>query len=362
MNKIKKFLNQNIDLKSIFNKNIKTKDLTVFFRQLAIMFSSNIQISDIFQILLNQNKSALKEIIKDLSNKIEDGYKLSEALSFHPKVFNKYYISILKSGETTGKLDESLNFLATELEDNYDTFNKIKSALLYPIFIFFTMIIVICIIIIYVIPKMTEILLETGGDLPLLTKILISFSNFFVDNIIFIVLVIALIIFCCIKYYKTINGRLFFHSLVLKIPVFGKILQKIYITRISKNLYILTKSDIDIIESLHITSEIVGNNVYENIIKKVSEKIKNGEKISLSFAEFKEIPLMFVGMVSVGEKTGKLDYVLEKISNFYTRELKNISNAITSLIEPVVMVFLGIVVALIVASVLLPMYSLSTQI
>ncbi|MEZ7820851.1 MAG: type II secretion system F family protein [Patescibacteria group bacterium] len=362
MNNIKNFLNQDFKFGNIFKEKIKTKDLTVFFRQLAIMFSANVQISDIFQILLNQEDNKLKPIIKDLLDKVENGHKLSDALSFHPKIFNKYYISILKSGEATGNLDESLNFLADELEDNYDTLSKIKSALTYPIFILITMVGVIGIIITYVIPKMTEVLQETGGELPMITRVLISISSFLVNNIILIIVIIALLVFVCIKYYNTDNGKRFFHSLLLKIPVFGKIFQKIYIARISKNLYVLTRSSVSLIESLSITSDIVGNKIYEDIIDDVSEKIKNGERISLSFAEHKEIPIMFIGMISIGEKTGKLDYVLEKISSFYLRELKNITNSITSLIEPIIMVFLGIVVALIVAAVLLPMYSLSTQI
>ena len=130
----------------------------------------------------------------------------------------------------------------------------------------------------------------------------------------------------------------------------------------SKNLYVLIRSSVPLIDCLNITAEIVGNKVYEDIIREATEKIKNGDKISSSFAEYKEIPIMFTGMISIGEKTGKLDYVLEKISSFYIRELKNITDSISSLIEPVIMVFLGIVVALIVAAVLLPMYSLSSQI
>jgi len=349
-------------IKNIFKERINIKDLTVFFRQLAIMFSANIQIADIFKILINQGSGKLKPIIEDLLDKVENGYKLSEAMAFHPKVFSKYYISILKPGEATGNLDESLNFLAEELENNYDTLNKIKSALTYPIFILITMVIVIGIIIVYVVPTMTDVLSETGGQLPMVTRVLISVSKFFINNTIFIILGVILVSFLCIKYYNTDKGRKFFHALLLKIPIFGKVFQKIYIARISKNLYVLTRSSVPLIESLTITADIVGNKIYEDIIRNATEKIKNGERISIAFAEHEEIPIMFIGMISIGEKTGKLDYVLEKIASFYTRELKNITDSITSLIEPVIMVFLGIVVALIVMAVLLPMYSLSTQI
>lgn len=349
-------------ISDIFKERISIKDLTVFFRQLAIMFSANVQISDIFKILLNQEKSKLTPIIEDLLDKVENGYKLSEAMALHPKVFSKYYISILKPGEATGNLDESLNFLAGELESSYDTLNKIKSALTYPIFILITMFVVVGIIITYVIPTMTEVLSETGGELPMITQVLISISKFFINNIIFIILGLLLISFICIKYYNTNEGKKFFHSLLLKIPIFGKVFQKIYIARMSKNLYVLIRSSVPLIESLYITADIVGNKVYEDIVRSATEKIKNGERISLSFAEHKEIPIMFTGMISIGEKTGKLDYVLEKIASFYIRELKNITDSITSLIEPVIMVFLGVVVALIVAAVLLPMYSLSSQI
>lgn len=364
MNNIKNLLNKELNLGFLFKEKVKTKDLTIFFRQLSIMFSANVQISDIFKILISQNDTnkILKKITKDLLEKVENGYKLSEAMNFHPDVFNKYYISILKSGEATGNLDDSLNFLADELENNYDTLSKVKSALTYPLFILITMIGVIGIIITYVIPKMTEVLAETGGQLPFITRLLISISSFFVNNILFIIIFIILLAVVCVKYYNTKKGKIFFHSLLLKIPIFGPILEKVYLARMTKNLYVLLKSSIPLIEALLITSEIVGNKIYENIIIKSSEKIKNGERISLAFAEHKQIPIMFIGMVSIGEKTGKLDYVMEKISKFYIRELKNITDSITSLIEPIIMVFLGIIVALIVAAVLLPMYSLSTQI
>lgn len=360
MSNFNDFLHKDINIE--IKRKVKLKDLAIFFRQLAIMFTANIKITEVFKILLNQEKNSLTPIIKDIISKVDDGCKLSEAVSYYPKVFNNYHVSIIRTGEMTGKLSESLNFLADELEKDYDTSNKIKNALIYPVFVLITMIIVVNVITIYVIPKISTILLEGGGELPLITRILIAISNFFSRNIIFILLVIALIVFISKKYYNTEQGKIFFHKLLLKLPIFGKIFNKIYITRIAKNLFVLIKSNIPIIDSLVVLSETIGNKIYEKIIIDATDGIKNGEKISIAFSNNEYIPQMFVEMLTIGENTGELGYVLEKVSNYYTRESEDITNSLTSLIEPIIIVILGILVTFIVLSVLLPIYSLSSQI
>lgn len=352
---------ENLLHKDIKIRKVKSKDLAIFFRQLAIMFDAQVSITEIFETL-SKEKNNLSYIIRDINKKIQGGEKLSDALSYYPKVFNKYYISIVRAGELSGNLTRSLNFLADELEKNQDTFGKIKSALAYPIFTIITMIIVVIVITLYVIPKMSDVLLESGAQLPVITRVLIAISTFFIKNAIIIVLIISGIIFALTRWYKTKDGELFFHKLILKLPVFGKIFEKIYVTRITKNLYVLIRSEIKLVDALEITSDIVGNRVYEDTMLKIASDVRNGERTSVAFSKSNKFSDLLINMISTGEKTGKLDYTLEKITDYYVKELNNATGTITSLIEPIVIVFLGIIVVFIILSVLLPMYSLSSQI
>jgi len=345
----------------IFQK-IKLKELTLFYRQLAILFESDVSPLDSLRILGEQTKTqAFKEIIFEIEKDVKGGEPLSSAMSKHPKVFSPFYVNVVRSGEATGNLHEILKYLADHAEREYNLTAKVKGAFTYPVVIFSLFIVIGTLMMIFVVPQLTSVLIEMGGTLPITTRALIATSNFLRSWFWLVGLVIIAIVVLIRRYTKTPKGKLIFDTFKLKIPVFKDLFKKIYLARLAENLRTLLKGGVSILKALEITASVIGNKVYENIILEAREKVRIGETMSSSFANHpKEIAPLVTQMVGVGEKTAQIDNILDKVSTFYQQDVDRMVGNMTQLIEPMMILVLGGAVGLLVASILMPIYNISS--
>ncbi|MBU4257249.1 type II secretion system F family protein [Patescibacteria group bacterium] len=346
---------------ALFNR-IKSKDLVIFSRQFAVMISANVAMVQALKIVAEQTDNLkLKAVVLEVSNEVDSGSKLSDALAKRPQVFSNFFISVIRSGETSGKLDEVLNYLADEMEKDYDMTSKIKGAMIYPAFVFCGLGAVGIIMMVFVIPKLTGILQETGAELPFATRILIGTSGFLQNYWWLLIIIIVGLIFGVRFLISTSQGRKYLDILKLKLPVFGKLFQKIYLVRFTRSLNTLIVGGVAISNSLKITSEVVSNTVYQRLIEETIKEVEDGNSISSVFINSKEIPKMVSQMMSIGEKTGKLDLILERLTDFYAKEVTNTVANLMTLMEPLIMVIIGVAVGIMVAAVIMPMYNLAGQ-
>lgn len=347
---------------SFFLNPVKVKDLVIFSRQFAVMISANMPVVESLIILIDQtNNVSLKNLIADLAYEVDSGSLLSDAFAKRPKVFSEFFVNIIKSGETSGKLDEVLTYLADEMEKSYDMSSKIKGAMIYPTFILAGLSGVGVVLMIYVIPNLTEVMLETGMELPLSTRIIIAISNFMKNYILFIILFLIGLVFAVRHYINTKIGRYQLDYFKLKMPVFGKLFKYIYLMRFTRSLSTLLKGGVNISRSLEITSNVVGNVIYRDLILETLAAINDGSPISSVMEASSDVPKMVPQMISIGERTGKLDTVLDKITEFYGRESDAMLANLSALMEPLIMVVMGIGVGVVVAAVLMPMYNMASQ-
>ncbi len=341
---------------------IKSKDLAIFARQFSIMISANVTVVEALVILIEQTQNvSLQKLIADIAYEVDSGEFLSDALAKRPKVFSSLFINIVKSGETSGRLDEVLNYLADEIEKNHDMKSKIKGAMIYPTFILSGLIIVGVVLMVYVLPNLTAVIAESGTELPIATRIVIATSNFMQAYIGYIIIAVIALIILLRRYVKTKTGRVQLDTLKINLPIFGRLFKYIYIIQFSRALSTLLKGGVNITKGLGITVKVVNNVVFQQIIYDTLKAVNDGKPVSTVMQNRKEVPKMVPHMMSVGERTGKLDSVLDKIVDFYNREVTNMLNNLSTIIEPVIMVIMGVGVGIMVAAVLMPMYNLASQ-
>ena len=340
---------------------ISKKDLVNFSRQLALMFRAKIPLVQALQSIAEQTKNpGLKEKVLTLSQEVEGGTPFSQALASHPKLFSTFYVSMVKSGEASGTLSESLSYLADHLEREYHLSSKIQGAMIYPALIVVVVIGVLIMMMFFVIPNMTKVLIESGQELPAITRAVIGLSNFLRAWGWLVLLVILAIIIFLFRYFKTIEGKKLKDKYILRLPLIGSFLKMIYISRFAENLSTLIGGGLPIVNALEITSEIVGNDVYQTIVLQVRDEVKRGEKISKVLIEHPgEFPPILTQMVAVGEKTGTLDESLMNVVDFYRKEVARTIDTLLSVLEPVMVIILGGIVAALMGSVLLPLYKMT---
>ncbi len=344
---------------NIFQR-VKVKDVVMFTRQFSVMISATLPVVQALRILVMQTESpALKIIISEVVDDVDGGAKLSDALAKHPRVFSTFYVSMVKSGETSGKLDEVLNYLADQQEKDYDFVSKVKGAMIYPVFILCSLLGVGFVMMVFVVPKLTEVIAETGGELPLPTRMLIGVSGFFV-SFWWLIIFLPFAGFFGFRYYKSTEaGKKHIDFITLKLPIFGPLIfQKMYLVRFTRSLSTLITGGVSLTEALQITRDIVGNEVYREIIQRTIEEVEDGNSIATTFKSSKIIPQMVAQMLAIGEQTGKIDVILDKISDFYSREVDNSVSNLVTLIEPLILLLMGVAVGIMVAALLLPMYSM----
>lgn len=358
---------ERVDTRPFYAKKIKLferiskKDVVNFSRQLSLMFKSKIPLIQSLDSIAKQTKNpAFREKILAVAQEVEGGTRFSQALSSYPKVFSTFYVSMIKSGEASGTLSESLNYLADHLEREYHLYSKIQGAMIYPILIVVVVVGVLLMMMFFVIPSMTKVLTETGQELPIVTKMVIALSDFLRAWGWAAFLVIIAAVLGLLRYSRTVDGKKMKDKLLLKIPLVGSFLKMIYISRFAENLSTLITGGLPISQALEITGEIVGNDVYQTIVVRVKEEVGKGESMSKILMQYpSEFPPILTQMVAVGEKTGTLDQGLMSVVDFYRKEVERSIDNLLSILEPIMVIFLGGVVAGLMGAILLPLYNMS---
>ena len=347
--------------KITFFDRVSNKDVVVLSRQMATLFSAQVSALRVFQLLAAQSENpVLRAKLKTIADDLQAGTPISGALSKHPDAFSDFYVNMVKSGEESGKLDETFMYLADYLERTYEVNSKVQTALIYPAFVVFTFVVVMVLMLTVVIPKISVILLESGQEIPFYTKVVLGISNFFTSyGIIFLIAVIIGGIFLW-RYLKTDAGKMSFDQTKITAPLVKNLYSKLYLSRIADNMNTMILSGIPMVRVLDLTSTIVGNKVFQSIIERTTEDVKGGSSVSDAFGKHEEFPGIFVQMVKIGEETGQLGNILKTLSNFYRREVTNAIDSLVSLIEPAMIVLLGLGVAFLMAAVLVPIYSISS--
>ncbi len=341
---------------------VHPRDIVIFARQLSTMISATLPLVQALKILTEQQKNQkFRSVLAAISSDVDGGARLSVAMEQYSDIFSNFFISVIKTGEQSGKLDETLLYLADQLEKDYELNSRIKSALYYPVFLLGGIIVVGIIMITYVIPQLKSVLVGFG-DMPWSTQVLLGASDLISSYWWVFLIVIVLAGWWFNSYRKSDLGRKRLDRMKLKIPIFGKLFQQVYIVRMTRNLYTLLQGGVKIIEALEVTADVVGNTVFEEVLKKATDRVSAGDSVSTVLRKEPAIPLMVAQVIEVGEKTGKLPFALDKISEFYSRELDNAVRGLSSLLEPVIMVILGVGVGILMAAVILPIYNISSQI
>ncbi len=341
-----------------FRTPISKKDLTIFFRQLSIMLDSRVPVVASLASLASQtNKKSFKEIISDISNLVQEGAPLSSAMAAYPHVFSNFYVNLVKSGETSGDISKSLNYIANHLESENDIIVKVRQAMMYPVFVLCVLVVVVAIIIIEVMPQISSLIKESGGKPSWFTVIILDFYGFLASYWWALVLAVALLAGLAIFYANTKAGKTNISILLLKVPFLGGVLKKVFLTRFCSNVATLISAGVSIQSALKITENTVSNPAYRQITSRIEKEISEGEKISYVMSKYKEyFPPFVVQMVKVGEETGKLDSALMEVVNFYQKDITGAISMFSSLLEPVMIIVLGIIVAIMAISVLSPLY------
>lgn len=346
-----------------WGKTVPAKEMVLFSRQLATLIGAQVPILQALRILQEQvNNQNLRDILAQIVTNVESGDSLSLSLSRHPKVFGNVYVNVVHSGELSGSLDRSLNYLADQLEKDYDLNSKVRGAMVYPTFVLGALVLVGSIMFLFILPKLTDVLTEQGGALPPVTVFLIAFTKFFQIYWWFLFLLAFIAILAVRFYINTSGGRYVWDRLKIKAPIFGDIFEKIYLARFSRNLSTLIMGGIPIIKALEITSDLVNNVIYRDIILDAASKLSSGKTISSAFAGYAEIPKVVTQMIQVGEQSATLTGILGKLAAFYEKEVDNKIGNLTTLIEPIIILVLGLAVGILVAGILLPIYNLANSI
>ena len=346
-----------------FGPKVQPYDVMLFTRQFSTMIDAGLPIVQSLDILAEQTENKpLKKTIRDVRRDVSGGTTLADALEKHPKVFDDLYVNMVRAGEAGGVLNTILNRIALFIEKANRLKKKVKGAMIYPATIVVVAIGVVSILLIFVIPVFAELYGSMGRALPAPTQITINISNFFRAYFVHVVVIIALIVVGIKMYYKTAKGRMVIDGILLKMPILGDLLRKVAVARFSKNMSLLLASGVPILEGLAITAKTAGNKVIEKAIMDARISISEGKTVAEPLEKSGVFPPMVCQMVSVGENTGALDNMLKRVGDFYEEEVDNSVNNITALMEPMIMVFLGIVLGGLVISMYLPIFQLGSLI
>lgn len=344
---------------NFFNR-VKSDDLMVFTRQFSTLLASQVSLSDSLGSLYKQTTSPiLKEAIYEIGNDINAGFALSQALEKHPNVFSEFYVNMVQSAEVTGRLGEVLDFLADYLEKQTLLRSKVKNAVTYPIFVLVLFGAVIVIVVTFVLPQITPIFKDANVQLPFYTQLMIGLGTFIADWWWALLIVVGIFALLLIDYFQSPEGKLVFDELSLRTPILGKMFQKLYIARFAESTRVLIKGGLTIPQAIEISSRTIGNRVYEDLLHSASEQIRKGKLLSKILEEIPEFPPLVSQLVAIGESTGRLEDLLKKVNDFYTREVDGMVDNLVTLLQPALMVVIGIMVALLFASILIPLYNLT---
>jgi len=342
----------------IFPQRVKLKDLAVFSRQFATMINSGLSLLRTLNILAEQTENPLlAKTIGLLRDDIERGSGLSASMSKHPKVFSNLFVAMVRAGETGGQLDTVLMRVADNFEADYRLRQKVKSAMTYPVVVAGIAILLVTVMLLFIVPTFATMFDDLGGTLPLPTQILLTLSNA-AKFLLPAAVVLAIVGFIVYKRLRAANAdaRLRFDQIKLKIPIFGDLFQKVAISRFTRTLALLLRAGVPVLQALDIVSESTGNEVISRASQDLKESVRSGETMAGPLARHAVFPPMVVQMIAVGEDTGALDAMLDKISDFYDQEVESTTEALTSLIEPIMIAVLGGIVGAMVIALYMPMF------
>jgi len=347
-------------ISGIFQK-VRLKDLMLFTRQLSTLLSAKVALADSLKTLHAQlTNPVLKDVIFDVYTDVDGGLYFSQALSKHPKAFSDFYVNMVRSAEVSGRLEETLLFLADYLEKEMRLMSRVRSAMIYPIFVIAVFIGVMVLILTVVMPQMRSIFSEVNVELPFLTRILMGLGSFLSAWGWALLIVIAVLVVFAVRYFRSAEGKPFWDELMVSLPIVGGLIRRISITRFAASTSVLMKGGIPVANSLEIASRVVGNQVYRRLLNETAEQIREGGTISGSLRRYPDyFPPLVTQMVAIGETSGQLDNLLDKIASFYNEEVQNAINSLVELVQPAIIVILGIFIGVFIAAVLLPIYNLA---
>lgn len=349
------------DIELSLFKGVKAKEIVILSRQISTLFQAHVSPLRIFRLLSAEVENPmLQNVLNQIVDDLQGGSSISRALAAHPAVFSNFYVNLVRSGEESGSLDKSFAYLADYLDRSYEIASKARNALIYPAFVISIFCIVMILMLTMVIPKVAQILIDSGGELPIYTRIVIGFSDFLVNwiGLIFIFLSVAIIAFW--QFIKSPVGARAMDEFVLSIPYVGDLKRKLILTRLCDNMSTMLSNGISIVPALEVTSEVVENAVYVEILNAALADVKAGRSFADAIGEYPEIPTVLSQMIRVGEETGSLSEILGTLALFYRREVNNAIDTLIGLIEPVMIVMLGLGVGVLLASVLMPIYNITS--
>jgi type IV pilus assembly protein PilC len=345
---------------SFFDKTVGMKDIVLMSRQISTLFEAQVSALKAFTLLAtNTENPALVKVLNAVSSDIASGTTISGALAKYPLVFSDFYINMVKSGEESGKLTQVFSYLADYLERQYQLTSKTKNALIYPGFVMGVFVLVMTMMFVFIIPRLAEIIKESGQEIPLSTKVVMGISDLLVHYGIFVLIILIAFIMYLVHMTKTQSGQAFLDRIKISVPIFKNIYRKLYLSRIADNMDTMLSSGIPIVRSIELTGAVVGNKVYEAILQEATEKVKSGSSLSDALAAHDEIPSIMHQMIRVGEETGSVGNILKTLGRFYNREVNDAVDTLVSLIEPLMIVALGVGVGLLLTSVLMPIYDIA---
>lgn len=345
---------------SMFNS-VSNKDVVILSRQVSTLFQAHVSPLRIFRLLSAEvENERLKKVMNQIVEDLQAGSSISRAMAKHDDVFSSFYVNLVRSGEESGSLEKSFSYLADYLDRSYEIVSKAKNALIYPAFVIAIFILVMVMMLTFVIPKIAVILTDSGQTLPIYTRIIIGLSDFLVNNSVILLFIIALGGYGFWRFKNTEVGERTFDELVISLPAIGDLQKKLLLTRICDNLSTMLGSGISMVQALEVTADVVDNKVYEEILGAALIEVRGGRSLADAIAEYPEIPGVLTQMVKVGEETGSLAEILTTLANFYRREVNNAVDTLIGLIEPAMIVLLGLGVGVLLASVLMPIYNMTS--
>jgi len=356
------------DKKNLFNlkigffEGVSNKEIVILSRQIATLFQAHVSPLRIFRLLSAEMENPhLLNILNKIVEDLQGGSSISRALAAHPTVFSVFYVNLVRSGEESGSLEKSFNYLADYMDRSYEIISKARNALIYPAFVIAVFFSVMGLMLTMVIPKIAKILTDSGQELPIYTKIVIGLSNFLVHYIGFIFIFLSVGIIMLWSFIKTPVGKRAYDEFMLSIPYMGTLRRKLVLTKLCDNLSTMLSNGVSIVQAIEVTSDVVDDSVYKEILDAALADVKAGRSFADSLSEYPEIPGILTQMVKVGEETGSLSEIMGTLAVFYRREVNNAVDTLIGLIEPVMIVLLGLGVGVLLASVLMPIYSMTSN-
>lgn len=351
------------DIAAVLTKRVSLADRTFIARQLAVMIESGLPITQAIRSLSEQTVNPqVEEALATILHDLENGYKFSDAIKKHPKIFNQVFVAVIAAGEATGKLDVALNLLATEQERDQRFRGRVVGALLYPVFIIVAMIVVALIMVTRIVPALESVFKEADVDLPWMTKVVIAITNSLIHYwwAYIVILIVAITLF--LRWIHSDDGKRSFNGTVLKLPVFGTLIRNLEMARFTGIFGLMVQSGVPIIHAIESVARVLDNEIYREALMNVARNVERGSPIAQSLIKYDVFPATVTQMIAVGEESGKLEQVLFRLADYYESETdQNIKN-ITALTEPIVFVIVGLGVAFLVFSIIVPIYNLANVI